>query len=96
MKNIELISELSSRLHWEQEETERMMDAFCEVIGDKLASSDIVSLHGLGQFEAKKKDERFLANPINNKRYLIPPKLVPVFKPVATLKAYLKTLDSHG
>ena len=44
----------------------------------------------------KKKDERFLANPINNKRYLIPPKLVPVFKPVATLKAYLKTLDSHG
>ena len=56
MKNIELISELSSRLHWEQEETERMLDAFCEVIGDKLASSDIVSLHGLGQFEAKQKD----------------------------------------
>ena len=58
MKNIELISELSNWLRWEQEETERMLDAFCEVLGDKLASNDIVNLHGLGQFEAKKKDER--------------------------------------
>lgn len=96
MKNIELITELSNRLRWEQEETERTLDAFCEIIGDKLAGNDIISLHGLGQFEAKKKDERFLANPSNSKRYLIPPKLVPVFKPVATLKAYLKTLDNHG
>ena len=31
MKNIELISELSNRLRWEQEETERMLDAFCAV-----------------------------------------------------------------
>ena len=55
MKNIELISELSNRLRWEQEETERMLDAFCEVLGDKLASNDIVSLHGLGQFEEKRR-----------------------------------------
>ncbi|RRD60570.1 HU family DNA-binding protein [Tannerella forsythia] len=96
MKDIELITELSNRLRWEKHEVEEMLDAFSRVIGDKLAGNDIISLHGLGQFEAKKKDERFLANPSNSKRYLIPPKLVPVFKPVATLKAYLKTLDNHG
>jgi nucleoid DNA-binding protein len=56
----------------------------------------MINLQGLGQFEARKKAERYSANPANNKRYLIPPKQVAVFRPVITIKNYLKTLDYNG
>nr|WP_301043178.1 HU family DNA-binding protein [Parabacteroides goldsteinii] len=34
-------------------------------------------------------------NPASGKRYLVPPKLVPVFKPGATLKSKLKELSDN-
>lgn len=96
MKDAEVVAELSIRLNWEKREVESMLAAFSDIIGNKLANNDIVNLHGLGQFESKKKAERVSANPTNGKRYIIPPKLVPVFKPVQTLKSYIKTLDNNG
>ena len=35
------------------------------------------------------------SNPANGKRYLVPPKLVPVFKPGTTVKNRLKELGDH-
>jgi len=96
MKEIELTTELAVRLNREKQDIETMLVALGEIIGNKLADNDIISLHGLGQFEARKKGERFTANPVNGKRYLIPPKQVPVFRPVTTIKNYLKTLDNNG
>jgi len=96
MKEIELITELSVRLDRDKQDIEAMLVALGDIIGNQLANNDIISLHGLGQFEARKKTERFSANPVNGKRYLIPPKQIPVFRPVTTLKNYLKTLDTNG
>ena len=96
MNEIELITELSVRLDRNKQDIETMLVAFGDIIGTKLANNDVISLHGLGQFEARKKAERFSANPSNSKRYLIPPKQVAVFRPVTTLKNYLKTLDYNG
>ena len=96
MKDAEVITELSIRLNWEKQEVESMLAAFSDIIGNKLANNDIINLHDLGQFESKKKAERVSANPTNGKRYIIPPKLVPVFKPTALLKSYIKTLDNNG
>ena len=45
--------------------------------------------------EVKKKAERISVNPSNGKRYLVPPKLVPVFKPGTTVKNKLKELGDH-
>ncbi|MDR1746905.1 MAG: HU family DNA-binding protein [Tannerella sp.] len=95
MKEAELVSELSARLGWEKKDVEATLTTFGIVIGEKLSNNDTISLHGLGQFESKKKAERISVNPTNGKRYLIPPKLVLAFKPVVPLKTYLKTLDSH-
>ena len=94
MKEVDLTTELAVRLDWERQDIEIMLVALGELIGDKLAQNDIVSLHGLGQFEARKKAERISA--VNGKRYLIPPKLVPVFRPVSSIKSYIKTLDNNG
>jgi len=83
-------------LNLEKQEVESMIAAFSDIIGNKLANNDIITIQGLGQFEAKKKAERVSANPTNGKRYIIPPKLVPVFKPASGLKSYIKTLDNNG
>ena len=94
MKEVELTTELAVRLGLEKQDVETMLVALGEIIGDKLSQNDIISFHGLGQFEARKKADRISA--VNGKRYLIPPKLAPVFRPVSSIKSYIKTLDNHG
>ncbi|MDR0756649.1 MAG: HU family DNA-binding protein [Tannerella sp.] len=96
MKDVNVTETLSARLGWETKEVEKALDAFGVIVGEKLANNDVLSMHGLGQFEARKKAERESVNPTNGKRYLIPPKLIPVFKPVASFKTYLKMLDNNG
>ena len=92
MKDIELTTELSVRLNWQKQEVESMLDALSEVIGEKLSQNDVVSLHGFGQFESRKKAERISV--VNGKRYLIPPKLVPIFRPSSSIRSYIKSLDN--
>ena len=94
MKEVELTTELAVRLGWERQDIEIMLVELGELIGDKLSQNDIISLQGLGQFEARKKAERISA--VNGKRYLIPPKLTPIFRPASSIKSYIKTLDNNG
>ena len=95
MKNKELITELSVKLGWTSKEVTEMLAAFGAVVGSKLADNDAVYLQGFGLFEVKKKAERISVNPASGKRYLVPPKLVHVFKPGATLKSKLKELSDN-
>lgn len=95
MKNKELVTELSAKLGWTSQEVTEMLSAFSSVVGSKLVDDDAVYLQGLGLFEVKKKTERISVNPANGKRYLVPPKLVPVFKPGATIKSKLKELSNN-
>lgn len=96
MKNKELIVELSKRMGWTQQEVGEMLSTLSSVVSDRLISNDIVYFQGFGQFEVKKKAERITVNPVTGKRYLVPPKLVPVFKPGKTMKNKLKSLKDNG
>ncbi|MDR0430661.1 MAG: HU family DNA-binding protein [Tannerellaceae bacterium] len=95
MKNKELVKELATRLKWTSVEVSEMLSGLSSLIGSHLVESDTVSLEDFGQFEARKKGERISVNPANGKRYLVPPKLVPVFKPSATVKTKLKDLGNN-
>ncbi|MDR1981453.1 MAG: HU family DNA-binding protein [Tannerellaceae bacterium] len=95
MKNKELVKEISGRLGWTPDDVSGMISALGVLIGSRLVDDDMVCLDGFGQFEARKKGERVSVNPSNGKRYLVPPKLVPVFKPDATVKTQLKELGSN-
>lgn len=92
MKSKEFITELSKRLEWNAQEVTDMLASLSIVAGAKLADNDVIHLQGFGQFEVKKKMERVSVNPLTKKRYLIPPKIVPAFKPSSSLKAKLKEL----
>lgn len=95
MKNKELIAELSNRLGWTVQEVTDTLSVFSSVVSSRLVDNDTVHLQGLGVFEVKKKAERISVNPTNGKRYLVPPKLVPIFKPGTTIKNKLKDLTNH-
>lgn len=95
MKNKELVTELSTRLGWTAQEVTETLSVLGSVVSSRLVDNDTIYLQGFGQFEVKKKAERISVNPANGKRYLIPPKLVPVFKPGVTVKNRLKDLSTH-
>lgn len=95
MKNKELITELSKRLGWTSQDVTEMLSALSSIIGSKLVDNDSICLQGFGLFEVKKKAERISVNPTTRKKYLVPPKLVPVFKPGTTIKNKLKELTNN-
>lgn len=95
MNNKELISKLSGRLNCTAQDTSDLLSALSDVVGSKLVDNDSIYLQSFGLFEVKKRAERISVNPVNAKRYLVPPKLVPVFKPGTTLKNRLKDLDGE-
>ena len=90
MNNKELTAVLAQRIGCSVKEVAELMAAFSSVVSARLMDNDSINLTGLGQFEVRKKEERVSVNPTNGKRYLVPPKLVPVFKPGSTLKNRLK------
>lgn len=62
-------------------------DALTRLLEESLASGDIVSLPGFGNFEPRKRNERIMSHPSSKgKRLLVPPKLVVSFKPSSVLK----------
>ena len=95
MKNRELITELSSRMEWTSQEVTDTLSVLNSIISSRLMDNDTIYLQGFGQFELKKKAERITVNPSNGKRYLVPPKLVPVFKHGTTLKTKLKEMSKN-
>ena len=95
MKSKELVTKLAERLGWTSKEVSDTLVALGGVVSASLVDNDTVYLQGFGQFEVKKKAERISVNPANGKRYLVPPKLVPVFRPGATVKNRLKELEGN-
>lgn len=96
MNNKELVEKLTVRLGWNREEVTDMLSVLGEMVGARLADNDSIYLQGLGLFEVKKRMERISVSPSNGKRYLVPPKLIPVFKPSMAVRSKLKSLDNDG
>lgn len=88
MKHKELIIELSNRLGESEQEVESILEAFSETVVGTLSEGDSLLLQGFGVFEVKQKDERISLSP-TGKRYLVPPKITPVFRPNIALKEQL-------
>ena len=95
MKDVELVTALSRQMDMTPHDVLNTLSAFYTLIGNTIADGGSVNISGLGQFEIKKKRERLSVNPVNKKKYLIPPKLTPVFKPAPFWRNYLKKLDEN-
>ena len=95
MNNKEFTSELAERLGYTIKDTSELIGSLLSSMTQELEEGNVIAIQGFGSFEVKKKAERISVNPANGKRYLVPPKLVPVFKPGTTVKNRLKELGDH-
>ncbi|MDU1903353.1 MAG: HU family DNA-binding protein [Dysgonomonas sp.] len=95
MTNKELIVELAKRLDMTQLQTSKLLEDAVSVISESLADVNSINIQGFGLFETKKKQERVSVNPVTKQRFLVPPKLSPVFRPGQVVKERLKKLSGN-
>jgi len=76
-----------------QVQTAKLVEDGVSVISENLAEVNTINIQGFGLFETKKKQERVSVNPVSRQRFLVPPKLMPVFKPGPVVKEKLKKLS---
>lgn len=67
-----------------------MVDAIVALVTERLKENDQINISGFGVLEAKKRNERLSVNPKTGQRFLIPPKIVPAFRPSSKLKDKFK------
>ena len=90
MTHKDLIVELAQRLNWTQSKVSDTLDVTVALMNEKLSENDQISVSDFGTFETRTKSERVSVNPQTQERYLVPPKIVAVFKPASTIKDQFK------
>jgi DNA-binding protein HU-beta/integration host factor subunit alpha len=90
MTNKDFISELAQQSGYSPEDTQKMVNAVVEAMGDHFQEDGSVLVPNFGTFEVKRKLERIMVNPSTGQRMLVPPKLVLNFKPNVNWKDRLK------
>ena len=90
MNNKNFIAELSRRLGYTQDATQKMVNTVIDKMGDSFQNEDLLFIPKFGTFEVKKRLERIVVNPGTKQRMLVPPNLVLGFKPITAVKEMLK------
>ena len=86
MNNKEYIAELAQQSGYTQTDTQKMVAAVIEQMGDSFEEGNSVLIPNCGTFEVKKRLERIIVNPGTQQRMLVPPKLVLNFRPKESVK----------
>ena len=90
MTHKDLIAEPAQRLNWTQSKVSETLDATVSLMNEKLSEDVQIHVPDFGTFETRTKSERISVNPQTQERYLVPPKIVAVFKPASTIKDQFK------
>lgn len=86
MNNKEYTAELAQQSGYTQTDTQKMVAAVIEQMGDSFEEGNSVLIPNFGTFEVKKRLERIIVNPGTQQRMLVPPKLVLNFRPKESVK----------
>ena len=89
----ELVDAMAATLNLPKTETDRLLETTVSIIFEQLTEGGNVVLHGFGNFEVRKKEERISVHPVTRVRTLVPPKLTVNFKQSGTLKDKLKSVS---
>lgn len=66
------------------------VETFVNVVTERLKDGDQINISGFGVLETKMRKERLSVNPKTGQRFLVPPKIQPVFRPSSKLKDKFK------
>jgi len=95
LKNKDFIQKIRQSVSTNGEQTAELVELTTSIIAKILSEGDTLAIKGFGSFEVKKKEERISVNPSTGDRWMIPPKLVPSFKPGTIMKEKLKLYSDH-
>ena len=90
MNNKEFITKLAKRSGLSAADTAASIETFVGVITERLKENDQINISGFGVLEVKMRNERLSVNPKTGQRFLVPPKIVPSFRPSNKLKEKFK------
>lgn len=90
MNNKEFISKLAKRCGVSPAETSANVEKLVSVVTRLLKENGQLNISGFGVLETKMRKERLSVNPKTGQRFLIPPKIVPAFRPSNKLKDKFK------
>lgn len=90
MNNKEFISKLAKRCGVSPAETSANVEKLLSVVTRLLKENGQLNISGFGVLETKMRKERLSVNPKTGQRFLIPPKIVPAFRPSNKLKDKFK------
>lgn len=90
MNKPELVSAIAEKTGLNKRDSERVINAFVESIGEALAKGEKVSLVGFGTFEVRTRQARTGRNPRTGQTLTIPAAKVPAFKPGKQLRDLVK------
>lgn len=90
MNNKEFVAELSRKLGYKNDRTQKLLLNILNGMGDSFMEGDSIQIPNFGTFEVKKKLERVMVSPTTGQRMLVPPKMVLGFKPNTSWKERIK------
>ena len=90
MNKAELVESISKVTQATKADTERMLDAFLDVVSKNIKKKDGVKLVGFGTFATSNRKARVGRNPQTGEEISIPARKVPVFRPDKELKELVK------
>ena len=90
MNNKEFIGKLAKRCGVQIADANANVDTLVGLMTDCLKENDQLKISGFGTLEVKMRNERLSVNPKTGQRFLVPPKIVPAFKPSNKLKEKFK------
>ena len=86
MNKADLIEQIAKRTSATKADTERLLDAFVDVVSKNIKKKDGVKLVGFGTFAVSNRKARVGRNPQTGEEIQIPARKVPVFRPGKELK----------
>ena len=81
MNKSELCVSIANRVGMSQANVEEVLDAFVEVVLDRLADGEKVQLYGFGTFDIREREERQMYNPQTDSFATIAHRRSVIFKP---------------
>lgn len=90
MNNKEFVTKLAQRCKQNAIDANPVLEAFIDILTERLKDNDQINVSGFGVFDVKVRRERLSVNPKTGQRMLIPPKIVPSFRPSGKLKDKFK------
>lgn len=86
MTKADLIEGVARTVDVTRKDAEIIVDTVFKSVTDSLKNGNKVEIRGFGSFRTRQRRERIARNPKSGEKVLVPPKMIPFFKPSKELR----------